>query len=999
MQYNDIPFEIKPYIPGSEDYFNSLDENFREIIVEGARTRWRQDGAHPSNSVVNLYRIQASQQSNRLDDLYSQIIIGSTMGIMDYRYELINKNADINVYDYVQMVRLACSRVNATNATLTFIDSDDILHYISFSKKDMQVYSPEQLLNMLVKAPNEWDKNLYSGSDYIMNVMKSYSLCKDRFAVTVSHISGGYGKMIPSYFETLGLENNSDDCLIQCFMRFLNMDFSKVDEVRKEMYFHEGKLGLDEVSILEKKYSIKVDVYEDRRHVKIKYDNSIGRKTLMIHSFKADVVKDEHILLHGDGTSKYKILFKDNHYDIITKIYDAKDCHCPYSGALIGYGKKLSKTQLIKELWNMHHYDQENLTDTNESDNEIYYYFFDYETIFDCNSLEIKPYAISICKADDAFHIIETKFYLGLDTCEIEFVKYLQVETPNQEETKYLIGYNNSRFDNYILLKSALKHNLYVGHTRFSQNSIVSMNVNNFRVRDLCRILNMPLDKACKSFKITKVKQTGLIKHEDFQFAYLDGKLDKHCKQNYDDLKTYSVADVESLCELYQKTKECISALIDLDIEEHYTLAGMSYKAFKQSTDLNLPILNKYHDDFIRKAIYGGRSQITLNKATNLVCIDCVSLYPYVMLNREYPIGKPMSTESYVEGKIGVYEVVVKSQPKYNIIPLRQKDKPLDWRHKGVIHCTLTNVDIECLKRYKCDIEIRSGLYWEESTNKLFDQYFKPIIAEKIKQDDLKDKPEYNHAVRETCKLIMNGLSGKLAQRIYTKETSLCRNASDVDRFFSRTMKDTQKFVKIYNAYIAEGEVMKEPSMPTIYGILIYAYARTYMYDMIISKIDTLYGMDTDSAFISEDDFGKLDKHIMGSEFGQFKVEYRGFDAILVAPKCYVFHKGEEIIKARFKGVSIEKDKLYHDLPSPAEGKYKEIPALDLYKLYHSGELETTGLNIYEELYKNKHAKVICNNINKRLIQDTNAIYLSNHTFIKEIKVEDNDVCIQKIDK
>src|ERR1700738_2162682 len=136
----------------------------------------------------------------------------------------------------------------------------------------------------------------------------------------------------------------------------------------------------------------------------------------------------------------------------------------------------------------MYHHDQENLTDRNESDNEIYYYFFDYETIFDCKSLEIKPYAVSICKADHEFHIIETKFYLGLDTCEIEFAAYLQVKPPSQEETKSLIGYNNSLFDNYILLRSALKHNLYIGHTRFSQNSIVSMNINNFRVRDLCRI-------------------------------------------------------------------------------------------------------------------------------------------------------------------------------------------------------------------------------------------------------------------------------------------------------------------------------------------------------------------------------------------------------------------------------------------------------------------------------------------------------------------------------
>jgi flagellar basal body rod protein FlgG len=163
------------------------------------------------------------------------------------------------------------------------------------------------------------------------------------------------------------------------------------------------------------------------------------------------------------------------------------------------------------------------------------------------------------------------------------------------------------------------------------------------------------------------------------------------------------------------------------------------------------------------------------------------------------------------------------------------------------------------------------------------------------------------------------------------------------------------------------------------------------MYDAVISKVDTLYGMDTDSAFISKDDFNKLDKDMIGTEFGQFKVEHKNFDAILIAPKCYVFHRKEKIIKARFKGVSIEKDKLYS---TEKNAKREKIPAIDLYNLYHSDKLKVTGLNIYEALYENKYAEVICNNISKRLIQNNNAIYLSNHTFIKEIKVEDNEVTI-----
>ena len=980
MNYQDIPEELKLYIP--EEY-DSLSDIMKNLVVDGARLRWRQEGSIPIGSIVNLHRIEAQDKNygELLDTLYECIIVSSTMGITDRQYDLIGENT-INNRDFICIVQEACRRVDATNVALMFVDINDILHYVSFSRRDLQTYSAEQLLEMLLKAPDEWDRNLYSGSDYVMTAMKSYTLCRTRFDITVSHVLGGYGKMFAYYYETLGLENNGDDCLIRCFMTFLNIKQPNIEKIREEMYLQEGKLGLDAVSVLEKKYGISVDVYKDQRNVEFRYDAKI---------YKAEIVKDSPVIIHGDGTSKYKILYKDNHYDIITKTYDTKDCHCPHTGFLVGHGKNLSRIQLHREIRRVYHHDCESLTihSSPNTDRVVYYYFFDYETVFDQKTLEIKPYSVAICKADSSFNILETNFYVGIDVCEKELCKYLRKETPSDDEVKYLIGYNNSRFDNYILLRCALKYRLFVGYTRFSQNSIVSMNISKFAVRDLCRIVNRPLHDACENFKIVNAKETNLIKHQDFQFAFMENKLDEICKEKYEDLKKYNIADVVSLCELYNKVKIATNELIDVEIENFYTLPGMSYKAFEERCEYELGILNgnyEIHDTFIRRSIIGGRSQVYLNKATDLVSIDCTSLYPYVMLNREYPIGYPKSTESYIKGKIGVYNAIIHSQPRYNIIPLRHKNKPLDWNYKDKIECVLTSVDIECLLKHHCTIEVKDGIYWEESTNKLFDTYFEAIVKEKLRQDELKANgdPSYNESIREVCKLLMNVISGKLAQKIYTKETCLCRNAADVDKFFSRTMKDTQKFVKIYNAYIAEGDIMKGPTMPSIYGTLIYAYARSYMYDAVIPKVDTLYGMDTDSAFISKDDFNKLDKHMIGTEFGQFKVEYKDFDAILIAPKCYVFYKGDKIIKARFKGISIGKDKLYH-------GETISDP-IELYNLYHSDKFEVAGLNIYEELYSKGHSQVICNNIEKRLIHQNNAIYLSNHTFIKDIKIENNDV-------
>lgn len=61
----------------------------------------------------------------------------------------------------------------------------------------------------------------------------------------------------------------------------------------------------------------------------------------------------------------------------------------------------------------------------------------------------------------------------------------------------------------------------------------------------------------------------------------------------------------------------------------------------------------------MRASIFGGRSQIFQScevKDREIESIDCVSLYPHVMITNSYPIGQCVLTDKYVEGKIGVSE-------------------------------------------------------------------------------------------------------------------------------------------------------------------------------------------------------------------------------------------------------------------------------------------------------------------------------------------------------
>jgi hypothetical protein len=1047
MEYNDIDEAILPFLEVSREQYESYPAFVRQATVQLARQQWLDAGSpradalrYPIQESIADDNISAMPMDEQIDYYYERNIRRSTMGIEDYRFTLRNTLNVPTAWQYVNMIAYKARELDATNATVEYSSNDDEIYHLSLSRDDLRNHDPQELLEMLKKGSSNWEDEFYSGSDYIKECIASYSLSKTHFTITVSHVQGGYGKMIPDYYHTLGLENNSDDCLIQCFiyinhLQHLSKPTMDVDDIRK-LLSKQGKLGVDAIPVLEDLFKIKVDVLRDHRHLEFDTRRNIGRDISLIDSIQTVITKDEPVIIYGAGDNKWQLLYKDNHFDVITKTLQASDCHCPHTGNFVGYAHGYSRKQLIRELKKKFQPDSENLTQydgsDNEDDNEVWYYFFDYETVFDPITMEIIPYAYAIVKCDKQFNVVDTQCQLGLG-CEKQLSDYLFRESPTQDEKKYLIGYNNSRFDNYFLLKQAFRNNDYVGYTRFAGNSIISASVNKFVVRDLCRILNMPLDKACKDFKIAMPKLTNAIKHHHIQLQYIKGDLNQYIAEMHNTIRTYVIRDCVCLVELYKSTKESTQQLLHVDVENYYTLAGMSYAAFKKTIDeKNLPVLNKdheRHDRFVRKAIVGGRAQMQCTKRTqnDLYAIDCVSLYPYVMMNREYPIGMPIDTNEYIPNKIGVYHVTVRSQQEHtlNVIPLRDENtRRLNWSYKGEIQCVLSSVDIECLKRHGGCVDVHDGIYWEKTTNKLFDQYFKPLIAEKMKQDHYKETndPRYNPAVRETTKLKMNALSGKLAQKLHNTVTSIMRNASDVDRFYTSTIPGTQTFVRLGSAYIAQGKKNAMATTPCVYGVLIYAYAREHMYESVLKHLspEELYGMDTDSAFITKECLERIDPMLIGSDFGQFKIEVGDCDGIFIAPKCYAFYiddytmideddktitikhkkgvttydkdkiiidsENKFIVKARFKGVAIGKDVVVSE--SEEEDK------IELYKKYHDTRSKRLGLHSYEKLLNDNECYVLCCNIEKTALSSHKnvGLYIANHVFIKHMRVEQGHI-------
>ncbi|KAJ2618585.1 hypothetical protein GGI26_006486 [Coemansia sp. RSA 1358] len=804
---------------------------------------------------------------------YSVECITNVAGIVSYEYLSEDEILPEEFYEYVseQLEHIEQGKGLVFNSVnLSFIDQNSRMHYYS-------VNNLAKLRNLIVDHDLD---GAFGGSDDVPEDFMIV-LSTRRFRINAIDNSGGNNYHVSDYYECIDVGGGEDNCLIECF-KYLTGSMESCDEVRRKLKFaSRGLLGNKHMKQLEEYFELEICVKVDEFNSY--FDGGI-------HYFEPRVI-------YGELDCPSWLLYKNNHYSVIL---DEK----------VEEILKLCKTK-------------RKLAPTDPHRSEAYY-FFDYETVWDPITYKLQPYSFAMIKCDEDGNIIEQKFEIMK---EYEIIEYMRLEHIRERYcAKYLIGYNNSRFDNFILLKNmADKYAKDVRKAFFANNTILTMKMYDFNVMDLCRILNMPLARACKAFKCEQQKLS--LDHSVVQSMFMKGELESYIKNNYDKIKEYNLMDVKSLAELYFKTKNEIDRLCDVNIQAHKTLAGMSYRIFqKLNKDENIPIHGDSERNAIRQAVVGGRAQIFQVGEFNsepLCCIDCVSLYPYVMLNNVFPLGDSQFTEEYEQNKIGVYKIKIMTQPQIKIMPQRdEKTAKLDWNKQQISTCA-TSQDIDTLKKHGCEVKVKYGFYWDEDIDRLFQSYFEPLVEEKKKQDELKDQgsDEYNPAVRELCKLLMNSLSDST----------------------------------------------------------------------------NLFGMDTDSAFITQTQYHELlNKYpeIFGNDFGQFKEEILdlvnededGPFGIFVAPKCYCFYARnkttaeERFIKARFKGVNTDRDRIWD-----TSLNFNKLTAREIHELYFGAILPKVGVDFYRKCLK-ENVTILHSNLTKTLINKTEYLDIKQHFCLKVIK-------------
>tara|TARA_R110002153_G_scaffold212442_1_gene365076 strand:- start:4617 stop:8369 length:3753 start_codon:yes stop_codon:yes gene_type:complete len=639
----------------------------------------------------------------------------------------------------------------------------------------------------------------------------------------------------------------------------------------------------------------------------------------------------------------------------------------------------------------------------------IKYVVFDIETIFDRYDFNfLKPYSISwfIWEEGKEFNYdpkthLEPPYcyYSNGEGCVEDFVRFLM---NGEEGFRYLpFGFNNSKFDNIFVCAEARKLGV-LEDIFFTGNSILSCKFRGCeKVWDTSRFLTgQSLDMACKNYNTNPKKAKDLIDHYEIQCYYEQKGWNGLVKllEDNDDLVLYNKIDCICLLDLTLKMKNTYEELFGENIFKSMTVSSYAYKelvkTWKDNGLDNIVRAKDYETDkFFRESLTAGRTQSFYGKIDlemDLAMGDIKSLYPTVMGSYgendcPYPYGDYHKTEEYKEGKLGIYNVniihqrtlwknqaevykqfdYIKKKTGYdlyrqyapNVIALREKDKPLNWFHKGKIeNVNLTSVDIDVLRwateDYDC-VEINYGYYWDDKSYDLFKYFLDPPKDEKTRQDKLKaDKSkEYNECKREVCKGISNSVSGKVIEKIHEDCSDIFSNKTYIKWSKDEKITDLEindlgnKFQIMNGKKTAEDifeDMKEERKKPAYLGVFIYSYARKLMYQKLLSRYVNLY-MDTDSCCMPKSEWLRLCKEnektnfVNTGEYGCIEEEVCGKRdngeiiwanrLIAIAPKNYLVENKEceYLSKRKFKGVR----KTDNWLPLTEFGTYQRVEKIN----------------------------------------------------------------------
>lgn len=582
-----------------------------------------------------------------------------------------------------------------------------------------------------------------------------------------------------------------------------------------------------------------------------------------------------------------------------------------------------------------------------------------------------------------------------------EFVSLIQ-----STSVETIFVHNLGKFDGFFLYDGLLK----VVENIKNVNTIVD-NKNNFisiyytykkddgklkvvTWKDSYRLFPISLDQLCKTFGVDGKTQ---VYNPAFNNISLFDDLNL-----YTQFIDYSKQDSVALYKALTKAQQIYMDKYFVDITKVLSASSLSLLIFRTNhLDIDIPILKKNIDNFIRKSYFGGATDYYKAYGENLHYYDVNSLYPFAMLK-----PMPLNLIKVHKNMDNWFSCAATAGGKnFNnffgfvrcrvITPLNILKPILPYKHQGkTVFPTGTWIGTYFSEEVKEAMKLGYKFVFYEGYE--FDTY--PLFNNYV-SDFYKDKKVATGAKRYIAKLHLNSLYGIMGRRqdlirtVSIRKEELYKYAissiihsvvsitDDIyvllitDNFNATILNDLN--VRLNSEYKSYHSGVKSN---VAIASAVTAYARIHM---IPFKLNTdCYYSDTDSIFSKT----KLDPSLLGSELGLMKDELDGTlvkEAYFLGIKQYGYSfmdkdSGHVVNKSVFAGV--KRDSLTMD---------------QIKQLHEGGNVNKTIHSKFFKSFKNLSIKV--KDINLTISANREKVLIDNVYLPLHISQNSDNISLVKI--
>lgn len=508
-------------------------------------------------------------------------------------------------------------------------------------------------------------------------------------------------------------------------------------------------------------------------------------------------------------------------------------------------------------------------------------------------------------------------FYDQSELVLTEFINSIVREGARLRKTPIIYFHNMSKFDGFLLAQ-----HLYHKHKEFE---IINQTRNNtiYEISVYKKLYKNKEDSSNKKMnkkEMKKIMDKRLLFRMRCSLLILPDSLDSLAKQMcphlggkekldhttvtleslnnkeaYKQYKSYLAQDILLLGVILQKVQDFFWKEFLIDIVSKRTIAALALGIFRmdyyddQKHRMYIP--NQNADKFLRRAYYGGHSDVYKPKGENLYAYDVNSLYPSVMVGRKMPGGRPVWHRDLRKHKLadifGFVEafVIVGNQSNRPFLPTKHPVEKTLVFPDGTIFGTYFTEELKYAEKLGYKVIITCG-YLFEPIDSPFDLYVNDLYTRRKEA-----KIALDTVSGYLYKLLLNSLYGRLAISPESHLT-IVLNDDEMESFVRRTPikgvmvigKDINVISYMQNIYDNRGPWQPPMNSCPQMSAAITGYGRIDMYPFI-SRDDCLY-TDTDSVILSN----PLPEELVSqTELGKFKLEYGGpiREGYFLSSKCY----------------------------------------------------------------------------------------------------------------